>query len=178
MKDCNQGLVGYALLRSMVIKSRELSDELKNIRSIELAYSSKNVVLMFVWTILGLIGIAWAFYLFPNNYDVWKHNPSIISKANLDLRQIDYPAISISVPGVTKYALAERLGNYIQPKKLPIQIRKLRNLLWKCSTPISSDKINTDKEYYDYYIDNCVFSSSFNKIEKKVCEVSYLDNLS
>ena len=155
----------------MTIKTRELFDELKNIRTIELINATKNVVAKLLWATLGITGIFWAFYFVPNNYDVWQNNPSIISRASMSLSKIEYPAISIATPGSTKYAIAERLANYIKPNSLPGKLKEIRNLLLKCSA-FQKRSNPSDKVYFNSYQDKCLFNFYATPNEKSACHVS------
>ena len=151
----------------MGAKFKEWFDELKNIRTVELTLATKNFLERIFWIILGITGIAWAFYFLPSNFEIWKKNQPIINKANVNLSQIKHPAITITAPGTTKYAIAERLGNYVNPEKIPEELRELRNLIFNCANGDSSD----DRKNYDSYIDSCVFHSIILLSEKASCQV-------
>ena len=155
----------------MTIKAREFFDELKNVRTIELISTTKNIAAKLLWATLGITGIFWAFYFVPNDYNVWKNNPSIISRASTNLSQIKYPAISIATPGSTKYAIAERLANYIKPNSLPGKLKKIRSLLLKCSTFVERSN-PSDKVYFNSYQDKCLFNFYASAHEKSACHVS------
>ena len=148
-------------------------NELKNVKTIGLACLTSNVLEKIFWATLGILGIAWGFYFIPSNFEIWVNNPSMITKSNLNLSQIRYPAITIKPTGITKYAFAERLMNYIKQDKLPNELREFRNILLKCAT--LKDKETQKKSDYHYYSDfksKCLFSFSFTNDEKFICEVS------
>ena len=149
---------------------REFIFELKNIRSLELISIATNVVEKILWGIFGLCGIAWAFYFLPWNFQIWMENPSYLTKADIELAEIDYPAITIATPGSTKYAIAERLGNYIKPNKLPKTIRQIRSLLLECSIyPLGQeDNKKADKSHFKSYQDLCFSSLSDCKVSCSV----------
>ena len=158
----------------MAIKAmfNELIEELRGIRTIELACLTANFLEKVFWTILGALGIAWAFYLVPSNVNIWMHNPSIISKGNLNLSQIQYPAITIKPNGITKYSIAEKLLNYLREDKLPNDLKEFRNILLKCATLQDKETKNeSDITYYSSFRNECLFSFSFQNGEKFICEV-------
>ena len=54
-------------------------------------------------------------------------NPMIGRSLNIDLSEVEYPAITICSEQTTKYAFAERLGNYLDPdESLPDLLAKLQ----------------------------------------------------
>ena len=150
-------------------KFLHLSKELKNVKTVELASKNSFFLERIFWAILGVIGIAWAFYFVPQNFQVWNNIPSIKMQGDLDLSQIRYPSISITPSGTTKYAIAERLGNYLDPKELPLNLRKVRNMFYKCAMlykngyatqfDISGTAI-ADSYYFDDYYQLCLKTAS------------------
>ena len=147
----------------------DLSKELKNVRTIELVCKNSFFLERLFWAILGVLGIAWAFYFVPHNFQVWNNNPSIKMQGDLDLSQIRYPSISITPSGTTKYAIAERVGNFLNPKELSLNLRKVRNLFYKCAMlykngyatqfDISGTAI-ADSYYFDDYYQLCLKTAS------------------
>ena len=55
---------------------------------------------------------------------------------------LKYPAVTICPTVSTKYGIAERLGNYIDPNKLPEKVLLLKKELFKCKidSPMEVDK--------------------------------------
>ena len=154
-----------------VKKFKELSDELKNVRTIELVCAQKLVIEKVFWAILGIAGVAWAFYFVPSNLEVWRTNPSIITRGEIELSEIKYPAISILTSGTIKFSVAERLGNYIRPDNLPTELRRYRNLLLKCAS-ITPNEINSDYRHYQHLMSVCNGRRGRNKPENiKACKV-------
>ena len=142
-------------------KLGRLKDELKNIRTIELAHQKNLFLERIFWAVLGILGVAWAFYFVPSNLEVWKNNPSIVSKGNVDLSEIDYPAITISPSGITKFAVAERLANYVKPEKIPDELKQIRNLLFKCAVLTKENpSFDTDHRYYKSTKSRCTYQSN------------------
>ena len=66
-------------------------------------------------------------------------NPLIGRWVNMDLSEVDYPAITICSEQTTKYAFAEQLGNYLDPNKvLPNAINKFqKNIISQIMTQYS-----------------------------------------
>ena len=146
--------------KTMGKKLGRLKDELKNIRTIELAYQKNLFIEKILWAVLGIIGVAWAFYFVPSNLEVWKNNPSIVSKGNVDLSEIDYPAITIAPSGITKFAIVERLGNYLKPEKTPDELKQMKSLLFKCAVlPKHNPSYDTDFRYYKSTKSSCYSNS-------------------
>ena len=67
----------------------------------------------------------WIIYFIK--YNIEDDNPLVERGLNIDLSDVDYPAITICSEQTTKYALAERLANYLDPQKsLPDLLIKLK----------------------------------------------------
>ena len=93
----------------------QLAEELRNIGSIDLTCKATNVLEKTLWISFGLVGIGWfAFFMIGVIEDI---NPLTSIREDIKLKDVNYPAITICSDSTTKYALAERLGNYIDPNK-------------------------------------------------------------
>ena len=138
-----------------------LVNKLKVITTIDLVFKSVNILEKLFWASICLLGITYAIYCIALQIQLWDQNPSIISNIHVELSDLNYPAMTICPQGTTKNAIAERLGNYLDPKsdfldKLPslkggeelvlcslgITIIKILNLMNKNVTSI-------------YYKSNC-----------------------
>ena len=173
----NASLVPFrAFIKTMGAKFKEWVDELKNIRTVELTLATKNFLERIFWVLLGITGIAWAFYFLPSNFEIWMKNPTIITKANVDISQIKHPAITVTVPGSTKYAIAERLGNYVKPENMPIELKELRSLMFSCAIVDFNNTVDfsnkNDDENYRSYQDSCIFNGAISDDEKAACQVN------
>ena len=169
----------FSLPTNMTVetKLKELIEELKNIRTIELACIAINVLERIFWGILGFLGLAWAFYFIPSNIQIWLDNPSIITKGEFDLSDIKYPAITIKPFGIPKYAITERLANYIKPDKLPIQLRPIRNSLFQCAMiENQEDEMKSDLDRFKTFNKDCLFNFKITKNEELICKVSFNNN--
>ena len=56
-------------------------------------------------------------------------------QGDIDEELLEYPAVTICPKISTKYGIAERLGNYIDPNKLPEKVLLLKKELLKCKIP-------------------------------------------
>ena len=95
-------------MSTMSEKFKGFLNELKNVKTIGLAWIAENVLEKFFWAIIGLLGIAWGFYFIPSNIELWLTNPSILTRGDFNLSQIKYPAITINPSGIPKYAIVEQ----------------------------------------------------------------------
>ena len=91
--------------------------ELRNITTIDLAFQAKNILEKTLWAIIGIIGTVWVFYFVGIQFKLWEQHPSLVTKIDYELADVSYPAITVCSKGSTKYAIAERLGNYIDSSK-------------------------------------------------------------
>ena len=62
-------------------------------------------------------------------------------KGDIDEKSLKYPAVTICPKVSTKYGIAERLGNYIDPNNLPEKVLTLKKELFKCrfNSPLDPD---------------------------------------
>ena len=88
-------------------------DELRNITTIDLAHKAANILEKTLWASIGIVGTIWAFVFIESQFQLWNENPWLTTKVDVDLSQLQYPAITFCSDGSTKYAIAERLGNYM-----------------------------------------------------------------
>ena len=82
----------------------------------------------------------------------WELNASVLIQGDTDAIDLKYPAVTICPKVSTKYGIAERLGNYIDPNNLPDKAMLLKREMFKCSLDSPSD---IDKKYADiYFVEN------------------------
>ena len=106
-----------------------------------MAFQARNIVEVFLWISLGIAGIAWIMYIM--NMVIKDENPLTAIRGDIDLSDVDYPAITICSEQTTKYAFAERLGNYFDPElELPDPLKKLQKRFF--------DKMLTTQYPYGY----------------------------
>ena len=125
-----------------------------------MAFQARNIVEVFLWISLGIVGIAWIMYIM--NMVVKDENPLTAIRGDIDLSKVEYPAITICSEQTTKYAFAERLGNYIDPElELPDPLKKLKKRFF--------DKM-VKNQYKDYDKD-CKRHRTGNE---DLCQVAFL----
>ena len=56
----------------------------------------------------------------------WDESASVLIKGDSETTDLKYPAVTICPKISTKYAIAERLGNYIDPGNLPEGLLELQ----------------------------------------------------
>ena len=136
----------------------KLRNELKNVRSIDLAWESVNYVERGFWMLLAVLGIAWACYFIPGQIELWKESPSIVTKGQAELSDLKYPGISIRMPGSTKYGIAERMGNFLKSDDPLEEFIQVRNIFLVCGLVHRSNEFRfggsayLDKDFYDTII--------------------------
>ena len=114
---------------------KKIFNHLRSIKSIDLACSATNYLEKFFWFGISIIGTLWVCYVIPIQLKLWKEKSTIITKGNFELSELNLPAITICSKGSTKYAIAERLGNYLNPDlKIPKEFRSLRKEFLVCAT--------------------------------------------
>ena len=107
-------------------------NELKSIKSFDLISKSATVFEKIVWGAVFIVGIIWATFFMVNEFQTWQVNPSIIRHKKLQLSDIPYPAITFCSQSSTKFAIAERLGNYLNSDYgLPDHLLESREVLLK-----------------------------------------------
>ena len=85
----------------------------------------------------------------------WGENPSVLIQGNIEATDLKYPAVTICPKVSTRYGIAERMGNYIQPSKLSKELLSLRHDYFMCANGLLK-KLNpffaeTPKGAYEYY---------------------------
>ena len=105
----------------------KLIDQFRQIASINYACQATNILEKILWATIFLIGMLYAIYFTAQMFD---GNSSIISRIDIKLSDLNYPAMTICPLGSTKYAIAERLGNYLNPDNLPLEWHELRKMLF------------------------------------------------
>ena len=110
----------------------QLIDELKGIRAFELVSKATNACEKIIWGVVLIGGMAWAAQWLVNEFQSWQLHPTIISQQNVKWSDIPNPAITICSQSSTKYAIAERLGNYFNAESsLPDELIEIREMLLK-----------------------------------------------
>ena len=92
---------------------------------------------------------------------LWNEHASILIQGDSDSTEIKSPAVTICPKVSTKHAIAERLGNYIEPMYLPKELLTLRRAFFKCATGLSKE-IPSPFTYKQRYNNLCGGSSLSN----------------
>ena len=109
-----------------------LKNELRGIKSVDLLLKAANIIEKLFWGVVFIIGMVWATYFLNNELESWQETPSIMRYQQLKLSEIQSPAITFCSPSSTKFAIAERLGNYLNAEhNIPDQFIKIREVLLK-----------------------------------------------
>ena len=92
---------------------------------------------------------------------LWNEHTSILIQGDSDSTEIKSPAVTICPKVSTKHAIAERLGNYIDPMYLPKELLTLRRAFFKCATGLNKE-IPPPLTYKQWYNKFCGGSSLSN----------------
>ena len=92
---------------------------------------------------------------------LWNEHTSILIQGDSDSTEIKSPAVTICPKVSTKHAIAERLGNYIDPMYLPKELLTLRREFFKCATGLNKE-IPPPFTYKQRYNNLCGGSSLSN----------------
>ena len=79
-------------------------------------------------------------------------------KGDFETTDLKYPAVTICPKISTKYAIAERLGNYIDPGNLPKGLLALQQELFLCTTGLMDGNGKSDwgvTKYVKWYLEHC-----------------------
>ena len=68
-------------------------------------------------------------------------------QGNIETTDLKYPAVTICPKISTKYAIAERLGNYIDPLNSPEELLSLRHDFLTCAFGFGKKSYNNNNQY-------------------------------
>ena len=143
-----------------------IKQELKSITTVDLTCKALNFVEKILWIALATIGIFWAIYFI--SIVIKDENPIVKTIMDKPLTETEKPAITICPQGSTRFAIAERLGNFLETKEaLPKNIEEWQNLMLMCSTIFSTESFSFfySKRYFENY---CLKTTEMNE----ACKVS------
>ena len=109
---------------------KDVLSELRTITTIDLAHKATSLLEKLLWALIGIIGTVWFFYFIGIQFKLWAQHPYLVIKGDFQLADINYPAITFCSKGSTKYAIAERLGNYIDSSKVRVKDFPVKLLLF------------------------------------------------
>ena len=143
-----------------------LVNELRNITTIDLMYNAATIFEKVLWGLIGVCGSMWAVYFI--SMQLREDHASILLQGDIKSTELKYPAISICSKITTKYAIAERLGNFIDPMNMPDELLSLRQDFFLRSLEITLPKSKTKDFYKNYYQTNCIEYTPMNgcQVEK------------
>ena len=120
-------------------KWSKVTAELKSVVTINLACKAESTVGKAFWSSLGVIGIAWAVYFLGIIF--LNENPIILFDVDVDLKEVEKPAITMCSKGSTNLAFPERLGNFLSPEKenIPEKIVNWQKMMMVCGSIYRSD---------------------------------------
>ena len=131
--------------RKAKVKWPDIKTEIHEIATIGLVAKSTYLIEKLIWLILGLVGLLWLSYVIY--LVVLDDNPIVTNIENLDLTDIDEPAITICSESINRIGIAERIGNSIESSKVEKLVGKWSEIMKLCAT-IYSQKALTDKNAY------------------------------
>ena len=76
-------------------------------------------------------------------------------QGNTETIDLKYPAVTICPKVSTKYGIAERLGNYIDPNDLPDKVLFLKKELFKCGLNKRKVELSSSTILETFYKGNC-----------------------
>ena len=142
---------------------KEPFTELRNITTIDLACKAASVLEKILWMIIFISGTVWAVYFISVQFISFDENASVLIQGNSEEIELKSPAITICPTVSTKYGIAERLANYIDPYQLPEKFLQLKNGFFTCGLGTLSPS-ELSKKYDDIaWVEND-YSSGSNKI--------------
>ena len=108
--------------KSMCKRCMEIPSIFRSIVSIDFTFKAPNIVEKIIWATIGIVGLFWVAYFVT--YLVTHKNPITITSTDVKLSDLKYPAITICPKTANKFAIVERLGNYLNENS-----KELKNLL-------------------------------------------------
>ena len=146
----SKGVMGTQIKRSIGAKLKIFGNELRNIKCIDLICKDTCILEKICWATIGILGIIWAFHFIVLQLFIWDENPAIIQKGNIELSELNYPAITICSKHSTKYAIVEQLGNYLNVDiELPENVDNLLTKMLFCRIHSSKDVFYSRRYYKD-----------------------------
>ena len=145
-------------------RRKSVIEYFRSITCIDLAFKATNVLEILMWVVIGISGVMWAGYFITHL--ATDKNPIIVTQIEAKLTDIKYPAMTICSKASTKYAIAERMGNYLNGNS-----KKLKHLLKIFAVAITfmSNQKNATIIYNDYSWPNYKCRSSNAAQACKVC---------
>ena len=91
-----------------------------------------------------------AAFVFSPKAISWGESPSVLTQGKIETTDLKYPAVTICPKVSTRYGIAERLGNYIDPLNLPKGLLSLRHDYFMCAIGLLKKSLyDSPKEFYE-----------------------------
>ena len=153
---------------------RKIREETLNIKSLELTKGSSHIAESIFWILIAMSGTTWFFYFMNTQVRIWNENKIIVNKMEMELSEIDYPAISFCSNSANKYGIAERLGNHLDPNvKMENEfLTWLKKTAVSCYGKASLERFtDLDNSFYGAGVPDKCIDSELN-FDKPGCKVS------
>ena len=148
-----------------------LTEQLRGIASINYAFKAANIMEKILWASMFLIGILYAIYF---TVQMFNSSSSIISKIDIKLPDLNYPAMTICPQGTTKYAIAERLGNYLDGNSDFLEKFPSLKDIASCIVPLTNTKCKgANRGHISYYLE-CLRPRRKQKPVPQGCQVNLI----
>ena len=128
-------------MKAMQTKIKKaVGNALETITTFDLTCKATNLLEKALWISIFIIGAVWAYYFITLQFVLWRENPFITTQWDVELSDLNNPAVTVCLGGSTKYAVAEKLGNYYNPNiTLPKELLKLQETLLLCALIDNND---------------------------------------
>ena len=104
----------------------KLKKEILGFRTFGLMKSASLIIEKLFWLFIAMAGTMWFLFFVGFQVNLWNTHSTVVTKAPLELSDIDYPAVTFCSHVANKHGIAERFGNHLNPDaKL-----KDENLAW------------------------------------------------
>ena len=95
---------------------QNLKQEVLKVKTIELVNRASRVLEKLLWIAIAISGTVWFLSFMSFQFKIWNENLTFRTESDVDLSDIDRPAVTFCSKTVNKYGIVERLGNHINPK--------------------------------------------------------------
>ena len=155
--------------------------------TLKLTFEASNITEKILWISLALSGFSYISHLIFSQVISWNRNASFTTQKKVELSEIEFPAVTFCSRGATKYSIAERLGNLLDPNAEATKknILPLRNALIQhtvgyphdlsCSKQCVTELGNLCK--FPFKLDGKVHNKCFEqKTNKFICPIKVDEN--
>ena len=147
----------------MWVLIERLKEEFYDVRTVDLIGKSKKMAERLFWFLIATSGTMWFFIFMSFQFGIWNRNSIQITKADVNLSDLNYPAVTFCSKSANKYGIAERLGNYLNANAdLEHEFFSwIRAFSINCALlHIKLGETGTrNNNYIDIYKENCLTSS-------------------